>query len=35
MFQRFEETFTMIDAENLEGHFVELHWAVNGMDIFL
>ena len=22
----------MIDAENLEEHFVELHWAVNDMD---
>ena len=35
MFQRFEESFTMIDAENLEEHFVELHWAVNDMDNFL
>lgn len=35
MFQRFEESFTMIDAENLEDHFVELHWAVNDMDSFL
>ena len=35
MFQRFEESFTMIDAENLEEHFVELHWAVNDMDSFL
>ena len=35
MFQRFEEPFTMIDAENLEEHFVELHWAVNDMDNFL
>ena len=35
MFQRFEESFTMIDAENLEEHFVELHWAVNNMDNFL
>lgn len=25
----------MIDAENLEEHFVELHWAVNDMDNFL
>ena len=25
MFQRFEESFSMIDAENLEEHFVELH----------
>lgn len=25
MFQRFEEPFTMIDPENLEEHFVELH----------
>ncbi len=24
MFQRFEDSFTMIDAENLEEHFVEL-----------
>ncbi len=23
----------MIDAENLEEHFVELHWAVNDMAI--
>lgn len=35
MFQRFEESFTMIDAENLEEHFVGLHWAVNDMDNFL
>lgn len=35
MFQRFEESFSMIDAENLEVHFVELHWAVNDMDSFL
>lgn len=35
MFQRFEESFTMIDAENLEDYFVELHWAVNDMDNFL
>ena len=35
MFQRFEESFSMIDAENLEEHFVELHWAVNDMDNFL
>lgn len=35
MFQWFEESFTMIDAENLEEHFVELHWAVNDMDKFL
>ena len=35
MFQRFEESFTMIDAENLEAHFVELHWAMNDMDNFL
>ena len=32
MFQWFEESFSMIDAENLEVHFVELHWAVNDMD---
>ena len=25
----------MIDAENLEAHFVELHWAMNDMDNFL
>ena len=25
----------MIVAENLEEHFVELHWAVNDMDNFL
>lgn len=35
MFQRFEESFSMIDVENLEVHFVELHWAVNDMDSFL
>ena len=35
MFQRFEESLTMIDAENLEEHFVELYWAVNDMDNFL
>lgn len=35
MFQRFEESFSMIDAENLEENFVELHWAVNDMDSFL
>lgn len=32
MFQWFEESFSMIDTENLELHFVELHWAVNDMD---
>ena len=35
MFQRFEESFTMIDSENQEEHFVEQHWAVNDMDNFL
>ena len=25
----------MIDAENLEEHFVGLHWTVNDMDKFL
>lgn len=35
MFQRFEESYVMIDAENLEEHSVELHWAVNDMDNFL
>ena len=35
MFLRFEESFTMIDAENLEEHFVELHRAVNDIDNFL
>ena len=35
MFQRFEESFDMIDTENLEEHFLELHWAVNNMDNFL
>ena len=25
----------MIVAENLEEHFVELHWAANDMDSFL
>lgn len=35
MFQRFDESFTMIDAENMEEHLVELHWAVNDMDNFL
>lgn len=35
MFQRFEESFTMIDAEKLEEHFVDQHWAVNDMDNFL
>ena len=35
MSQRFEESLTMIDAENLEEYFVELHWAVNNMDNFL
>lgn len=35
MFQLFEESFTMIDAENLEEHFVKLHWAVNDMDNLL
>ena len=35
MFQRFEESLTMIDAEKLEEHFVELHRAVNDMDNFL
>ena len=27
-------SFTRIDAENQEEHFVELHWAVNDMDNF-
>jgi hypothetical protein len=35
MSQRFEESFAMMDAENLEEHFVELHWAMNDMDNFL
>ena len=35
MFQRFEESFTMIEAGNLEENFVELHRAVNDMDNFL
>lgn len=35
MFQWFEESFYMIDAEKLEEHFVELHWVVNDMDNFL
>jgi hypothetical protein len=35
MFQRFEESFTLIDAGSLGEHFVELHCAVNDMDNFL
>ena len=35
VFQRFEKSFTMIDAEYLEEHFVKLHRAVNDMDNFL
>ena len=35
MFQQFKESFSLIEAENLEEHLVELHWAVNDMDNFL
>ena len=35
LFQRFEESFTVLVAENLEDDFVELHWAVNHSYNFL
>lgn len=31
MFQRFEDSFTLIETKNLKEHFVELHRAVNDM----
>lgn len=32
MYQRFYETFELIDSDGLEEYFVELHWAINDMD---
>jgi len=32
MYQRFYESFELIDPEGLEEYFVELHWSVNDMD---
>lgn len=32
MYQRFYESFELIDPENLEEYMVELHWAINDMD---
>ena len=32
MYQRFYESFELIDSEALEEYFVELHWAINDMD---
>ena len=32
MYQRFYESFELIDSEDLEEYFVELHWAINDMD---
>ena len=32
MFQRFYESFELIDPEGLEEYFVELHWSINDMD---
>ena len=32
MYQRFYESFELIDPDGLEEYFVELHWAINDMD---
>jgi hypothetical protein len=32
MFQRFYESFELIDPDDLEEYFVELHWSINDMD---
>lgn len=32
MYQRFYDSFELIDPEGLEEYFVELHWAINDMD---
>ncbi len=32
MYQRFYESFELIDSEGLEEYMVELHWSINDMD---
>lgn len=32
MYQRFYESFELIDPEGLEEYMVELHWSINDMD---
>ena len=32
MFQRFYESFELIDPDDLDEYLVELHWSVNDMD---
>lgn len=32
MYQRFYESFELIDLGDLEEYFVELHWSINYMD---
>lgn len=32
MYQRFYESFELIDPEGLEEFMVELHWSINDMD---
>lgn len=32
MYQRFYETFELIDPEGLKEFMVELHWSINDMD---
>ena len=32
MYQRFYESFELIDPDGLEEYFVELHWSINDMD---
>lgn len=32
MYQRFYESFELIDPDELEEYMVELHWAINDMD---
>ena len=32
MYQRFYESFELIDPEGLEVYMVELHWSINDMD---
>lgn len=32
MYQRFYESFELIDSDDLEEFMVELHWAINDMD---
>lgn len=32
MYQRFYESFELIDSEELDEYLVELHWSINDMD---